>query len=173
MKNCEKKGSSSAICVQGTRGAGGGRQKTIRDAPCQCMETGTLGRRNWTTPSLQERLQPQGSHVPRLSTTNPQAPDSQRSPGIGGNRAFLERDKPLPVQEVLGQARKFKSQERLRDESPPKPSKKQGMCPFGGGCEYVRKWFKGLDIFWSLSKASSREFVEQTISRGCKHLLKR
>ena len=70
MKNCEKKGSSSAICVQGTRGAGGGRQKTIRDAPCQCMETGTLGRRNWTTPSLQERLQPQGGHVPRLSTTN-------------------------------------------------------------------------------------------------------
>ena len=133
MKNCEKKGSSSAICIQGTRGVGGGRQKTIRDAPCQCMETGTLGRRNWTTPSLQEHLQPQGSRVPRLSTMHPQAPDPQISPGIGGNGAFLERDKPLPVQELLGQARKSSPKRGSEMGHPQNPPKSRVCAHLGEG----------------------------------------
>lgn len=164
-----KEGSSSAICVQGTRRVGGGRQKTFHGAPCQCMETGTLGRRT-------------GPHLPCSKVFNPKAavspinyapasPRPSETSWYWGNGACLERDKPLPLQELLGQARK--SKERLRDKSPLKPSKKQGMCPFRGGCGYVRTQFKGLDVFWSPLKASSREPVEQNISRGCKHLLKR
>ena len=108
--------------------------------------------------------------VPTISYI-PASPRPSETSWYWGNGACLERDKPLPLQELLGQARK--SKERLRDKSPLKPSKKQGMCPFRGGCGYVRTQFKGLDVFWSPLKASSREPVEQNISRGCKHLLKR
>lgn len=162
----------SAICVQGTRRADGGRQKTTHDAPCRCMETGTLGYR--TRP-----------HLPCRKVFNPKAavcPDHQlhtrksqtlRDLLVLGDWSLPGKGQTSPKAATAGPSQEVKSQERLRDESPLKPSKKQGMCPFGGGRGYVRTQFKGLDVFWSPLKASSRELVEQNISRGCKHLLKR
>ena len=167
-----KKGSSSAICVQGTRRAGRGRQKTIHGAPCQCMETGTLGRRT-------------GPHLPCRKVFNPKEamfPDCQlrtdksqtlRDLLVLGEWSLPGKGQTSPRAGTAGPSQEVKSQERIRDESPLKPSKKQGMCPFGEGCGYVRTQFKGLDVFWSPLKASSRELVEHNISRGCKHLLKR
>ena len=153
------------------------------------------GVQNRTTSSLQESLQPQSRRVSRPSAIHPQVPDPQRPPGglelawkgtnlsqssksqtlrdLLGDWSLPGKGQTSPRAATAGPSQEVKSQERLRDESPLKPSKKQGMCPFGGGCGYVRTQFTGLDVFWSPLKASSRELVEQNISRGCKHLLKR
>lgn len=80
--------------------------------------------------------------------TYPVDPRPQETSWSWGDWAAWERDKPLPEQQLL-LSQEVKSQERLKWKSPLKLSKKQGMCPFGEGCGYVRTQFKGLDVFWS------------------------
>ena len=121
-----KKGSSSAICVEekGMRRADGGRQRPSMMLHVSVWRQGHWGAEPDHIFPAGKSSTPKQPCVPTISYTPASPRPSETSWGIG---ACLERDKPLPEQQLLGQARKS-SPKRGSEMSHPSNPPKSRVC---------------------------------------------